>query len=149
MAKKVLKKKTGAKKKSRTKKSPAKAAVKASAKVRHDDWETTEEALTQNLEEELRDAWMKLREFAVNLGEQRVYASGKAIMFAKKVCFAFVRPQKSYLELVIFLPDEILRPGFKSVKAVSKVKFAHTFRVVHSGQVEDVVTEAIADAYRA
>ena len=140
MAKKTLKKK-------KTKKKTKTRAKQVAVPKSYDHWETTEEALTQDLEEDLLDAWHKVREFAAGLGEQRIYASGKAIMFAKKVCYAFVRPKKAYLELVIFLPDETLRPGFKTVKAVSKTKYAHTFRLVHGDQVEDVVTDALSEAY--
>jgi|SRR6516165_2434735 len=47
----------------------------------HDCWTTTEEALTQDLSEELRDAWERLRETAARFGDQRIYASHKSIMF--------------------------------------------------------------------
>ena len=48
----------------------------------HDCWTTTEAALTQDLSEDLRDAWERLREAAVSFGEQRIYASHKSIMTA-------------------------------------------------------------------
>jgi hypothetical protein len=41
----------------------------------HDCWTTTEAALTQDLSEELQDAWERLRETAVSFGDQRIYAS--------------------------------------------------------------------------
>ena len=41
----------------------------------HDCWTTTEAALTEDLSEDLRDAWERLRETAVSFGEQRIYAS--------------------------------------------------------------------------
>lgn len=110
-------------------------------------WQTTEKALTAHLSEELIDAWKKIKKFSLSLGEQRVYASGKAIMFSKKTCFFFVRPKKSYLEVVIFLPDKEIIKGFKSVQPVSKVKFAHTFKLIHSDQVEGELTQAIEQAY--
>src|SRR5919112_607641 len=40
----------------------------------HDCWSTTERALTQDLSEDLREAWLRLREAASELGEQRIYA---------------------------------------------------------------------------
>ncbi len=108
---------------------------------------TTEEALTKNLGEDLLEAWLKIREFSSGLGEQRIYASGKAIMFSKKTCFFFVRPKQSYLEVVIFLSASKIRKGFKSVRAVSKTKYAHTFKLLHADQVESTLTEAIEEAY--
>src|SRR5262249_23207940 len=41
----------------------------------HDCWTTTEAALTGDLSEDLKDAWERLRETAVEFGEQRIYAS--------------------------------------------------------------------------
>jgi hypothetical protein len=38
-----------------------------------------------------------LREAAVELGEQRIYASHHSIMFARKSCYFFVRPKKNFL----------------------------------------------------
>jgi len=112
-----------------------------------DSWSTTEKALTSNLTEDLYEAWEKIKHFSLSLGEQRVYASGKAIMFSKKVCFFFVRPKKSFLEVVIFLPGKSKLKDFKSVQAVSKTKYAHTFKLIHADQVEGVLTKAIEQAY--
>jgi hypothetical protein len=41
----------------------------------HDCWTTTEAALTKDLSEDLRDAWERLREAAVELGDQRISKS--------------------------------------------------------------------------
>lgn len=112
-----------------------------------ESWKTTEAALTEHLEEELFDAWEKIKKFSSSLGGQRVYASGKAIMFSKKTCFFFVRPKKSFLEVVIFLNTKHKLKNFKSVQAVSKTKYAHTFKLIHSDQVEGELTEAIQKAY--
>lgn len=49
----------------------------------HDCWTTTEAALTGDLSEDLREAWERLRETAAAFGEQRIYASGTAIMFSR------------------------------------------------------------------
>ena len=61
----------------------------------HDCWTTTEAALTQDLSEDLQEAWQRLRETAVELGEQRIYASHNSIMFSRKSCYFFVRPKRS------------------------------------------------------
>ena len=45
------------------------ATVKAGEE--HDCWTTTEAALTQDLSDDLRDAWERIRETAVAFGEQR------------------------------------------------------------------------------
>ncbi len=60
----------------------------------HDCWTTTEAALTAGLSEDLRDAWERLRETAVEFGEQRIYASHDSIMFSRKACYFFVRPKR-------------------------------------------------------
>src|SRR5258705_3450818 len=65
----------------------------------HDCWTTTEAALTQDLSEDLHDAWERLREAAASLGDQRIYASGTCIMFSRESCYFFVRPKRSFLEV--------------------------------------------------
>ena len=57
-------------------------------------WTTTERALRRDLPENLRDAWKRLRQTASGFGEQRSYASGTAIMFSRKACYFFVRPNR-------------------------------------------------------
>jgi hypothetical protein len=129
-----------------------KAKKKVSAQKRvfehhPDHYNTSEEYLIQNLDEELKDAWFKIREIGEALGEQRIYASGKAIMFSKKVCYFFVRPKKSYLEVVLFLKTKKSADYFKSIRPVSKTKFAHTYRLVHADQVEGELVEAMTEAF--
>jgi hypothetical protein len=126
-----------------------KKVEKATKKYQHhpDHYNTSESYLIQNLEEDLKDAWFQIRQFGVSLGEQRIYASGKAIMFSKKTCYFFVRPKKSYLEVVIFLKNKRFGDFFKSIQPVSKTKFAHTFRLTHADQVEAELVEAIIEAF--
>ena len=62
----------------------------------HDCWTTTEAALTADLSEDLHDAWERLRETAADFGEQRIYASGTAIMFSRQACYFFVRPRQQF-----------------------------------------------------
>jgi hypothetical protein len=114
-----------------------------------DRWRTTEEALTRDLSEDFLDAWKTLRRYAADLGPQRIYASGKAIIFAKKVAYFFVRPKTKFLEVVVFLREGKPLRGFASAKPVSKTKYAHTYKLIHSDQVEDTLTAAISAAYRA
>lgn len=73
--------------------------------VTHDCWTTTEEALTRDLPEDLREAWERLRETAASFGDQRIYASHKSIMFSRKSCYFFVRPKRSFLEVRVSWPD--------------------------------------------
>ena len=61
----------------------------------------------EDLSEELRDAWERLRETAVAFGDQRIYASHKSIMFSRKSCYFFVRPKRNFLEVCIFLAELI------------------------------------------
>lgn len=109
---------------------------------------TTEKSLTENLNEDLYEAWEKLKKYSLSLGPQRVYASGKSIMFSKKHCFFFVRPKKSFLEVVVFLSDKNNIKGFKSVQSVSKSKYSHTFKLIHSDQVEGDLVNAVQRAYQ-
>ena len=127
----------------------AKAAKSAKKKYTHhpDHYNSSEDFLIENLDEDLKEAWLKIREFGASLGEQRIYASGKAIMFSKKVCYFFVRPKKSFLEVVIFLKSKKSLKTFKAIVPVSKIKFSHTFKLVHSDQVEGELADAISEAY--
>jgi hypothetical protein len=113
----------------------------------HDCWTTTEAALTSDLSDDLRDAWERLRESAAALGEQRIYASHRCIMFSRRACYCFVRPKRSYLELCIFLGRALRAPEVRSVRPASKTKFANLIRLVHRDQVEAPITDWIAEAY--
>ena len=113
----------------------------------HDCWTTTEAALTRDLPEDLRDAWERLREAAVELGEQRIYASHNSIMFARKVCYFFVRPKMSHLEVCIFLGRELRGRQIRRVDRTSSTKFAHLLRIQHRDEVEAPITDWLREAY--
>lgn len=113
----------------------------------HDCATTTEAALTRDLSDDLRDAWERLRETAVEFGAQRIYASNHSIMFARKVCYFFVRPKVRYLELCIFLPRAVKSPRIRKVYESSTVKRAHMLRVVHRDEVEAPLTDWLREAY--
>jgi hypothetical protein len=113
----------------------------------HDCWTTTEAALTRDLSEDLRDAWERLREAAVELGEQRIYASHHSIMFARRSCYAFVRPKRSFLELCLFLGRTVRGPQIRRTVASSKTKVAHLLQIRHRDQVEAPITDWLREAY--
>src|SRR5689334_10590297 len=113
----------------------------------HDCWTTTEAALTEDLSEDLRDAWERLRESAVELGPQRIYASGSCIMFSRTVCYFFVRPKRSFLEVVIFLGRTVHHPRVRRADPTSKTKVAHIIQVRHRDEVETPLTDWIQEAY--
>ena len=113
----------------------------------HDCWTTTEAALTEDLSEDLRDAWERLREAAVELGEQRIYASGSCIMFARDVCYFFVRPKRSFLEISIFLGRALKAPQVRRAEPKSKTKFANIVQIRHRDEVEPPVTDWLQEAY--
>ena len=113
----------------------------------HDCWTTTEAALTQDLSDDLQDAYARLRETAVEFGEQRIYASHSSIMFARKSCYFFVRPKKRFLEGCIFLPRAIRAPQVRKAVSASKVKVANLVRIHHRDEVEPPVTEWLREAY--
>jgi hypothetical protein len=113
----------------------------------HDCWTTTEAALTEELSDDLRDAWERLRETAVELGEQRIYASGTAIMFSRRVCYFFVRPRRSFLELHVFLGRAVRAPQVRRIERPSRHKFAHLIQIRHRDQVEAPITDWLREAY--
>ena len=113
----------------------------------HDCWTTTEAALTRDLPEDLGEAWERLRETAAEFGEQRIYASHKSIMFARKVCYFFVRPKKSMLELVFFLPRALKSPRIRRTDKASRSKIAHVVHIRHRDEVEAPVTDWLREAY--
>ncbi|HKT80069.1 MAG TPA: DUF5655 domain-containing protein [Vicinamibacterales bacterium] len=113
----------------------------------HDCWTTTESALTADLSEDLLDAWERLRETAVEFGAQRIYASGRAIMFSRDVCYFFVRPKRQFLELVFFLGRSLKAPQVRRVDRTSKVKTAHVVHLRHRDEVESPITDWLKEAY--
>jgi hypothetical protein len=113
----------------------------------HDCWTTTERALTQDLSEDLRDAWERLREIAADFGEQRIYASHNSIMFSRKSCYFFVRPKKSFLEVCIFLGRPLHHPHVRRSEPSSKSKFYNIIQVRHRDQVEAPITDWLREAY--
>jgi hypothetical protein len=113
----------------------------------HDCWTTTEAALTQDLAEDLQDAYQRIRETAVEFGEQRIYASGSCIMFSRTSCYFFVRPKRQYLELAVFLGRTVKSPLIKRVEPKSKVKTAHIIQVRHRDQVESPLADWLKEAY--
>jgi hypothetical protein len=113
----------------------------------HDCWTTTEAALTQDLPEDLQDAWERLRETAVSFGDQRIYASHKSIMFSRKSCYFFVRPKRSFLEVCVFLGRALKAPQVRRVDSASKSKVVHFIHIKHRDEVEPPVTDWLQEAY--
>ena len=133
-------------KKSKTAKKSRPPAKNSAATKSHYDWNVTEAQLTDGLDEDLRDAWQKLRAFAVGLGAQRIYASAQSIMFSKKICYFFVRPRKKFLELWIFLPRRI--EGLRFMQGpTKKEKYCNLFKVIHADQIEEPLTGWIREAF--
>jgi len=113
----------------------------------HDCWTTTEAALTGDLSEDLKDAWERLRETAAEFGEQRIYASHHSIMFARKSCYFFVRPKRTYLEVCVFLGRAIKAPQVRRTDSASKTKIFNLLRVQHRDEVEPPMTDWLLEAY--
>ncbi len=113
----------------------------------HDCWTTTEAALTQDLSEDLRDAWERLRETARAFGEQRIYASHNSIMFSRKSCYFFVRPKKSFLEVCVFLGRTVKAPQVRRAERSSKSKIVHIIQLRHRDEVEAPITDWLQEAY--
>jgi Domain of unknown function (DUF5655) len=113
----------------------------------HDCWTTTEAALTQDLSDDLRDAWERLRETASSFGDQRIYASHKSIMFSRKSCYFFVRPKKNFLELCVFLGRTLKAPQVRRFDRASKSKVYHIIHIRHRDEVEAPITDWLLEAY--
>jgi hypothetical protein len=117
--------------------------------AKHDCWSTTPENLTRELPENLIDAWERLRETALEFGEQRIYASHSSIMFARTTCYFFVRPRKSSLQIWFFLGRKVKDKRIRAIVAASKVKYAHEVQVTHRDEVEAPITDWLREAYEA
>jgi len=113
----------------------------------HDCWTTTEAALTQELSNDLRDAWERLRETAISFGGQRIYASHESIMFSRKSCYFFVRPKKNFLELCVFLGRTLKAPQIQRADRASKTKVFHIIHIKHRDEVEAPITDWLREAY--
>jgi Domain of unknown function (DUF5655) len=113
----------------------------------HDCWTTTEAALTDDLSEDLRDAWERLRETAVSFGDQRIYASHKSIMFSRKSCYFFVRPKRKFLEVCVFLGRTLKAPQVCRTDQASKSKIVHFIQIKHRDEVESPITDWLREAY--
>ena len=114
----------------------------------HDCWTTTEAALTQDLSEDLRDAWERLRETAAAFGEQRIYASHKSIMFSRESCYFFVRPKRNFLEVCVFLGRTVKAPQVRRADRSSRSKVANLIQIRHRDEVEPPITDWLLEAYR-
>src|SRR5918996_1387392 len=113
----------------------------------HDCWTTTEAALTEDLSEDLQDAWERLRETAVSFGDQRIYASHKSIMFSRRACYFFVRPKRNFLEVCVFLGRAVKAPQVRRVEPASKSKLVHVLHIRHRDEVEAPITDWLQEAY--
>jgi hypothetical protein len=113
----------------------------------HDCWTTTEAALTRDLPEDLHEAWKRLREVGASLGDQRIYASHNSIMFARRSCYFFVRPKKSFLEVCVFADRALIGPQVRRSTRTSKTKVANILQIRHPDEVEAPLTDWVHDAY--
>ena len=113
----------------------------------HNCWTTTEAALTADLSEDLRDAWQRLRETAVEFGAQRIYASLNSIMFSRNACYFFVLPKRGYVEVCFFLGRTLKASQVRRAMPASTTKTAHLIHVRHRDEVEPPMTDWLQEAY--
>jgi Domain of unknown function (DUF5655) len=114
----------------------------------HDCWTTTEKALTKDLSDDLQDAYQRIRETAVEFGEQRIYASHHSIMFSRKACHFLVKPRRNFLEFWIFLGRVVKGPQIKKVVESSRVKRAHLLKITHRDEIDSPITDWMKEAYQ-
>jgi uncharacterized protein DUF5655 len=113
----------------------------------HDCWTTTEAALTADLPDELHEAWERIRQTAVEFGEQRIYASGTAIMFSRKSCYFFVRPRRSSLQVCVFLGRRLRAPQVRRVEPRTASKYVNIIHITHRDEVEPPITDWLREAF--
>jgi len=113
----------------------------------HDCWTTTESALTADLSDDLREAWERIRETAAAFGDQRIYASGTAIMFSRKSCYFFVRPRRSHLQVCVFLSRAVRAPQVRRVERKSASKIVNIIHITHRDEVESPFVDWLQEAY--
>jgi hypothetical protein len=102
-----------------------------------------------HLEGDLLDTWEKLREFAADLGEQRIYASTKAVMFSRRICYCFVRPRSKDLQLFIMLPKRTKNERFKKIVKQNKNKWSHYTLIKHPDEISIPITGWLEEAFAA
>ena len=68
-------------------------------------------------------------------------------MFSRKSCYFFVRPKKSFLEVVVFLGRTVKAPQVRRVEQSSRTKLAHIIPVRHRDEVEAPITDWLREAY--
>lgn len=103
--------------------------------------------LREICEPEIHEAWLKLKNLALELGEQRHYSSTKALMFSKSRCYMFVRPKKNRLELSLFLNRKLDSELVKKILEPSGNRFCHVIHITHEDLIEYPLTEWISEAY--
>ena len=104
-----------------------------------------EREVVGSLRGELKYAWRALRRLARELGPQRRYASNRSVMFARRHCYAFVRPRVRFLEVCFFLDRAVRGAGLKVRKRSSR-KHAHAFKLERADQV-GALEEWLREAY--
>jgi hypothetical protein len=102
----------------------------------------------EGLSEDLKDAWKSLKRFLLGLGPQEpMRTSHRSIMFYRKTCYIFIRPKKSFLELNVFLPNQLDSEFVKKSESVSKTKFVNIIPITHPDQIESPITDWIREAF--
>ena len=113
----------------------------------HDCWTTTEAALTKGLSEDLRDAWMRLRDTAADFGEQRIYASHNSIMFSRGPATSSCGRRRAFSRCACSCRGPSRRRRCAEPSRVPKVKFANLIQIRHRDEVEAPVTDWLEEAY--
>jgi hypothetical protein len=68
-------------------------------------------------------------------------------MFSRKSCYFFVRPNRRYLEVCVFLRRTVKAPQVRRVEQASKSKIVHFLRITHRDEVELPITGWLREAY--
>ena len=68
-------------------------------------------------------------------------------MFSRDSCYFFVRPNKRFLEVCVFLGRSLKAPQVRRIEQASKSKMVHFIRITHRDEVESPITDWLREAY--
>jgi hypothetical protein len=68
-------------------------------------------------------------------------------MFSRASCYFFVRPQRNFLEAVLFLGRTLRAAQVRRTQPASRTKVAHILHIRHRDEVEAPITDWLQEAY--
>ena len=123
-----------------------KATVEAGEE--HDCWTTTEAALTQDLSEDLRDAWERMRETAAELRRAADLRLAQVDhVLAQVLLLLRAAEEEASSRCASSSAAPCKAPQVRRVERKSKTKIVHIIHVTHRDEVEAPITDWLQEAY--